>query len=149
MDTRNLKQGIARLMLTVVLSCAAADIRAQPIYRIVDAEGRITYTDRTAANASLVAGTGGTTGTAGSAGTRLEMSVAYALANHVAIFSSLAAAVDASEAARSLRQAQLKQDEGARPLPGDSAQNNRYLHRQESLRFAVEQAQRRSNETRR
>ncbi len=65
-----------------------------------------------------------------------------------------AAIVDAKEAARRLRQAQLTRNQGMEPLPGEKAQHardgvvsERYLRRQEKLRLLVEQAQRRANET--
>jgi hypothetical protein len=65
-----------------------------------------------------------------------------------------AAMIDASEATRRLGQARLEREQGMTPLPGErirgmdaSALNHRYWRRQEKLRLAVEQAQRRSNET--
>jgi len=65
-----------------------------------------------------------------------------------------AATIDASEATRRLGQARLEREQGVAPLSGErtrgagaSALNHRYWRRQEKLRLAVEQAQRRSNET--
>jgi hypothetical protein len=65
-----------------------------------------------------------------------------------------AATIDASEAARRLGQARLEREQGVAPLAGErirgtdaSTVNHRYWRRQEKLRLAVEQAQRRSNET--
>lgn len=65
-----------------------------------------------------------------------------------------AAIVNAKEATRRLRQAQLTRDQGAEPLAGEKAQHARdgvvsarYLRRQEKLRVLVEQAQRRADET--
>jgi hypothetical protein len=83
------------------------------------------------------------------------LDVASALASYSAISSQRAAVIDTNEAARRLGQAQLKRKQGAQPLPGEQAQgtgasvvNHRYWRRQETLRHVVEQAQRRSNETR-
>jgi hypothetical protein len=62
--------------------------------------------------------------------------------------------VNANEASRRLTQMQQTRRLGMTPLPGESVQsadgtvvNPRYWRRQESLRLAVEQAQRRSNQT--
>ena len=69
------------------------------------------------------------------------------------IASKRAAEINAKEAERRLEQAQLKRIEGAEPLPGEvnggSVPNYRYWKRQEQLRLAVEQAQRRWNQTHR
>src|SRR6185436_4805991 len=66
-----------------------------------------------------------------------------------------AAAVDANEAAFRLRRTQRARELGAQPLPGerspgaDGTLHLRYWQRQEKLRKAVEEAQRRSNEAQR
>jgi len=72
------------------------------------------------------------------------------------IASKRAAEINAREAARRLEQAQFKRIQGAEPLPGERIQVNgtttvgyRYWKRQEQLRLAVEQAQRRWNLTQR
>ena len=64
------------------------------------------------------------------------------------------AKVEANEAARRLKQAQLERARGMEPRPGEltrgtgaRAVNYRYWRRQEKLRIVVEQAQRRSSET--
>jgi len=81
--------------------------------------------------------------------------VANAPARNSAISSRRAAIVEANEAARRLGQARLARERGAKPLSGEqargtdaSAVNHRYWRRQEKLRHEVEQALRRSNETR-
>lgn len=65
-----------------------------------------------------------------------------------------AALIDAKEAARRLRQEQSNRERGWEPIAGEmvqgadaSAVNHRYWRRQEALRRAVENAQRRARET--
>ena len=64
-----------------------------------------------------------------------------------------AAAVNAAEAERRLAQAQLERQQGMEPLPSELVPgapgqlSYRYWKRQEKLRLAVEQAQRRWNKT--
>jgi hypothetical protein len=84
------------------------------------------------------------------------LDVRHALARNAPISSRNASMVDVNEAARRLGQAQLEREQGAEPLSGEhaegmegSAVNLRYWQRQEKLRLAVEQAQRRSNEAHR
>ncbi len=141
---RRRSQSVARAILAAALLCAAAGASGQSVHRVVDAEGRITYTDRPAAE------------TPRQAATDHRLIVANALASNAPIASRLAATVDAKEAARRLEQAQLVRRQGAQPLPGERVQgsgtgapNERYWRRQERLRIAVEQAQRRLNEARR
>lgn len=81
--------------------------------------------------------------------------VTNVLASNSIIASRRATSIDANEAARRLRQAQLKRKHGTEPLPGEQDRgsgagvvNHRYWLRQDKLRNVVEQAQRRSNETR-
>ncbi len=81
--------------------------------------------------------------------------VAQAPARNSTVSSRRATVVEANEAARRLGQARLARERGARPLSGEqargtdaSAVNHRYWRRQEKLRHDVEQALRRSNETR-
>jgi hypothetical protein len=64
------------------------------------------------------------------------------------------AKIEANEAARRLKQAQLEREHGVAPRSGELTQgtgqrtvNYRYWRRQEKLRIVVEQAQRRSRET--
>jgi hypothetical protein len=82
------------------------------------------------------------------------LDVANALASNTAMSSRHAATIDANEAARRLRQAQLEREQGAERLPGEQAYgtdasvvNQRYWQRQEELRRVVVQAQRRLDET--
>ena len=126
----------------VAVFCAAAGVSAQTIYKQVSATGHITYTDRPDPAPSP----------------RPEpapaLDVANALASNTAMSSRHAATVDANEAARRLRQAQLEREHGAERLPGEQAHstdasvvNQRYWLRQEELRRVVVQAQRRLDET--
>ncbi len=127
----------------MVLLCAASGVSAQSIYRQVDAEGRITYTDRP--DMTPLARTA----------TDLALDVANALASNSPISSRPAAIIDANEAARRLEQAELERKRGAEALPGEQARGTdatvvnqqRYRRRQEELRRVVEQAQRRASET--
>lgn len=89
-----------------------------------------------------------------SAQTVSALDVSRALASSSVISSRQAFAVDANEAARRLKQAKLRREQGARPGPGEQAKrtepglvNHRYWRRQEKLRHLVEQALQRSNET--
>ena len=104
--------------------CAATCVSAQTLYKVLDDEGRATFTDQQPARPALVPRRGGK--------------------------------VEVNEAARRLKQAQLKRKLGAEPMPGELAQgtgaravNHRYWRRQEKLRQVVEQAQHRSNEMQR
>jgi hypothetical protein len=83
------------------------------------------------------------------------LDVTAALESNSAISSPSAAMVDAREAARRLGQARLEREQGVQALPrerprgkGIHALNHRYWQRQEKMRRMVEQALRRSNETR-
>ncbi len=126
---------------TAVLFCAAAGVSAQTIYKQVDAAGHTTYTDRP-----------DTTPSPRSA-TVPALDVTNALATNSAMSSRGAAIIDANEAARRLRQAQLEREQGEERLPGEQAHgadasvvNHRYWQRQEELRRVVAQAQRRSSD---
>jgi hypothetical protein len=129
-------------LCAAALLCAAAGTAAQTVHKQLDAAGRITYTDRPDVTPSP------------RAETVRAMDVANALASNTAMSSRGAARVDANEATRRLRQAQLKREQGADPLPGEQVPgiavrvvNDRYWQRQEALRRAVEQAQRRADKT--
>jgi hypothetical protein len=124
------------------LLCAAAGAPAQTIYKQVDAAGHVTYTDRPDTTPSP------------RPATVPALDVANALASNTAMSSRHAATIDANEAARRLRQAQLEREQGAERLPGEQAHdtdasvvNQRYWQRQEELRRVVVQAQRRLDET--
>ncbi len=118
----------------------AAGALAQTVHKQIDAAGHITYSDRpdtTPAPPTIPA-----------------LDVANALASNSAISSRRAATIDANEAMRRLGQAELERKEGSERLPGEqvhgadaSGANHRYRQRQEELRRAVEQAQRRSDAT--
>jgi uncharacterized protein DUF4124 len=121
--------------------CAATGASAQAIFRQVDAEGRITYTDRPDTTPLIQT----------AADPALE--VANALASNSAISSRRAAMVDANEAARRLRQTEFERRQGVERLPGEQARgisadaaNERYRRRQEELLRMVEQAQLRLSE---
>lgn len=124
------------------LLCAAASAPAQTVYKQVDDTGHVTYSDRPDMTPSPLPRTEVVS----------ALDVARALAANIPISSRGAAMVDASEAARRLRRAQRERELGAEPLPGEQAPgvdaravNDRYRQRQEELRRAVEQAQRRSD----
>ena len=126
-----------------VFLCAAAGVSAQTVYQQADAAGHITFADR--ADATPSAPTAAVP----------ESDVAKAPARNSTISSRRAAIVEANEAARRLAQARLTRERGVEPLPGEQARgtnaravNQRYWRRQEKLRHEVEQALRRSNETR-
>ena len=108
--------------LTATLLCVAAGVQAQAIYKGIDEEGRVTFSDRPPPKTTPVPRRN--------------------------------AGVEASEAARRLKQARLDRARGVEPGPGELTQgdgvrtvNYRYWRRQEKLRQVVEQAQRRSSET--
>lgn len=118
--------------------CAATGVPAQTIYKQVDAAGHTTYTDRP------------DTTLPPQAASIPALDVRTALASNSAMSSRGAALIDANEAARRLRQAQLERELGAERLPGEEAHgadasvaNQRYRQRQDELRRRVELAQRR------
>lgn len=129
------------------LLCAAAGAPAQTVHKQVDDTGHVTYSDRPDMTPPTLPLPRMTAVSA--------LDVARALAANIPISSRGAARVDASEAARRLRRAQRERELGAEPLPGEQAPgadaravNDRYRQRQEKLRHAVEQAQRRSSQLR-
>lgn len=141
-SSRRRTRDFAWSLFAAVLLCFAAGASAQAIYRQVDSAGHITYSDRPGPvplppTASVSA-----------------LDVAIALAGNSAMSSRSAYKIDASEAARRLKQARQEFERGAESLPGEQAQgpdaspaNHRYLRRQEALQRDVEQAQRRSDAT--
>jgi hypothetical protein len=144
MNSRRRVRNIAWRICAAALLCAATGVSAQTVYRQVSAAGQITFTDQP------------DTKPAPQTTPAPAFEVTKAPASIVAISSRHAATINAKEAARRLGEAQLKRKQGAEPLPGEQAQgahagavNHRYWRRQEQLRCAVEQAQRRSNETQR
>lgn len=134
---------LASAICAAALLCAASPASAQALYKEVDADGRATFSDRLDALPSSRTGNVPTS------------DVASALARNTAMSSRRAAMINAREAQRRLTQALLQRAQGAEPLPGEQAHgstpgavNHRYWRRQERLMHAVEQAQRRLNETR-
>jgi hypothetical protein len=112
----------------LALLCAAGTLSAQEIAKPVEEEGRTTFSDQPAP----------------------------APAPRRTIAPRRGGKVDVSEAARRLEQAQRARMQGLEPRPGEFVRvsgsktlNYRYWQRQEKLRLAVEQAQRRSLDTRR
>src|SRR6185503_3418335 len=110
----------------LALLCAAGTVSAEEIFKQVDDEGRTTFSDQPAP------------------------------APRRTIAPRRGGKVDVSEAARRLEQAQLARKHGLEPKPGEFIRvsgtrkvNYRYWQRQEKLRLAVEQAQRRSLDTQR
>ena len=84
------------------------------------------------------------------------LDVVNALASNAAMSSRGAAIINSNEAVRRLRQAEREREQGAERLPGEQAHgadvnemNRRYWQRQDELRRAVEQAQRRSDKAHR
>lgn len=120
--------------------CAAAGVSAQTVHKLTDAEGRITYTDRP------------DTAPLPPAAAVPALDVVSALASSSAMSSRAAVLIDANEAARRLKQAEREREQGAERLPGEQAHgadanemHRRYWQRQDELRRAVKQAQRRSD----
>lgn len=110
----------------LALLCAAGTVSAQEILKQVDEEARTTFSDQPppVRKSTIAPRRGGK--------------------------------VDVSEATRRLEQAQLARMQGLEPRPGEFIRvsgtqtlNYRYWKRQEKLRMAVEQAQRRSQDTQR
>ena len=134
---------LASAICAAAFLCAVSPASAQAVYKEVDAAGRTTFADRLDALPSS------------RPGNVPASDVASALARNSAIYSRRAAMIDAREAARRLRQALLQRAQGAAVLPGEQPHGStagevrhRYWRRQEQLMHTVEQAQRRSNETR-
>ena len=115
-------------LLLVALLCAAGSASAQEVFKQVDEDGHTAFSDQPAPTP----------------------------APKRTIAPRRGGKVDVSEAARRLEQAQLARRHGLEPKPGEFTRasgtrtlNYRYWQRQEKLRLAVEQAQRRSLDTQR
>jgi Domain of unknown function (DUF4124) len=113
---------IRSILLVAALACVTSGVSAQTVYKEVDDTGYIMFSDQPPARPAVIPRRG------------------YK--------------VEVNEAARRLKQAQLERKLGAQPGPGElniapgaRTANYRYWRRQEKLRLAVEQAQRRSRET--
>ena len=130
------------ILLAAVLALCAASASAQVVFTSVSLDGHKTFSDRIDTSTEPVP-----EATPVFAGRRTP-------AGTMAKGSRSAALVNSSEAGRRLARAQLDRKQGMQPLAGEhstiadaSVLNQRYWRRQEKLREAVEQAQRRSNET--
>jgi hypothetical protein len=125
--------------VAAALLCAAPAASAQlAVYKSIDPEGRITYTDRHEPAFKLADST--------------EPEAPAAEPKRRALPSRGSAVVNANEAKRRLAQAERKRKLGKEPLAGESIQgpdgtlvSYRYWQRQEKLRIEVELAQRRAN----
>lgn len=133
------------------LLCAATVVSAQAIYKQVDPDGRVVYTDRPD---TTLPGGAELVSPAPAAAPAVETPPAKAPVRRSQISPKRAAAIDAQEAERRLNQARLSRDQGATPQPGErshgvapSAVNDRYWRRQEQLRREVEASLRRVQET--
>ena len=133
---------VAMAIWAAAFLCAATGVPAQTLHRQTDSEGRTTFGDRADATPSPRTET-------------VEAPEATPVRKSV-ISPRRSAMIEANEAQRVLKQARLARERGAEPLPaervrsaGAGAVNHRYWRRQEKLRRDVEQALRRSNETRR
>lgn len=132
---------IAMRACVAALCCGVSIASAQVIHRQVDADGRVTFTDRRSElpQPRVVRVSG--------------YDVANALARGTAISSRGSANVDEIEAARRLGRAQLQQEQGVEPLANEATAasaepaGQRYARRQERLRLDVEKAQARHDET--
>lgn len=115
---------LASSACALALLCAAASASAQDVFKQVDEDGRTTFSDQPP--------------------------------RKTVVLPRRVGKVDVSEAAARLERAQLARKQGVEPRPGEFKQvsgvqtvNYRYWQRQERLRVAVEQAQRRSQATQR
>jgi hypothetical protein len=130
-----------RGICAAMLLCAAAGVPAEPVYKQLDAAGRITISTRP--DPTFLPPTAVVP----------AQDVVSALASATPMSTRHAAIVDANEATRRLAQAKREQQQGVEPLPGEEAHitdengvNPKYQRRQDKLRRTVEQAQRRSSQ---
>jgi hypothetical protein len=122
--------------------CVSAGASAQSVYKQVDIDGRITYTDRPETTPLPRAATVSDSG------------VVSALARNCPMTSMSAATVDFHEATRRLVRARQSRREGLEPRRGENTDdagvrmmNKRYQRDRQRLDREVVAAQRRSNET--
>jgi Domain of unknown function (DUF4124) len=141
MNHRQNASTVTSNILALALACAATGVSAQEIFKLVDAGGKITFSDRPEATSQPAS---------------IRNPDAVNPPPRIAgTFSRRAAAlVDANEATRRFRQAQSSRKLGMEPQPGEQAQgagggtvNARYWRRQEKLRLEFDDAQRRMAET--
>jgi hypothetical protein len=156
MDSRRRRRTAVSTACAAVLLCAATGAPAQMVYRHVNADGQVTFSDRPEVSASPSAAMSPAQGAPPDATQDATPEVAKTRVRRSAISPRRAAMVEASEAERRLGQARVTRQRGIAPLPGEWARgeglgavNDRYWRRQEKLRRDVEQALRRFNETRR
>jgi hypothetical protein len=124
--------------LAVALMLAAASASAQQIHTEASLDGQKSFSDQPDPAPEAAPATGARRTPAGT----------------MAKGSKGAALVNSNEAQRRLAQVQRKRQQALAPLPNEKVQgsrtqvDHRYWMRQEKMRREVEQAQRRSNETR-
>jgi hypothetical protein len=135
---------LAWKICVMAMLCVPAGAGAQLVYKQFDDVGRITYSDRPDAASP--------TPTEAVA----ALDVVKALAGSTAMSSRTAVVIDANEAERRLKQAERAREQGAERLPEEQGRganaiemSQRYWRRQDELRRAVEQAQRRVDKTNR
>ena len=136
-----MKTALFAAVLAAVLLLATAGTTAQTIYTTVDIDGHRTFSDRPGTTAELQAEAAPATEAPKPAIRRM-------------IGSQHAASINAKEAERRLAKAQRARARGMEPEAGELTKEAgartvtyRYWQRQIRLRQAVEQAQRRSEET--
>jgi len=154
-----LRRHIMAEICTAAILCSGGGVLAQTIYKLIDATGRTTFTDRPTADGIVVPYVPFPSQQRGSLSpprieTGMRSDVAKALFSNSAMNSIYAATVDFNEATRRLRQARQSRQEGIEPRPGEradsagaSAMNTRYQRRQQKLEREVVAAERRSHET--
>jgi hypothetical protein len=150
MNRRRHLRSIASNLCALALLCAATGAPAQTIYKQVDAEGKVTFTDHPDINLPAQA-----LPSAGQVMTNPALQAPNPPARAGLMTSRRSASIDVNEAGLRLAQAQLKRSGGVGMLPADwthgsgkSVPNQRYWQRQDRLRVLVERAQQRSVETR-
>jgi hypothetical protein len=138
--------------------CSGGGVSAQTIYKLMDANGHTTFTNRPAEGIvvpygkSLMQESDSAPPSRVSNGTRPDL--AKALVSNSPMTSLYAATIDFSEATRRLRQARQSLQEGIQSRPreqtdggGTGAINKRYMRRQQRLEREVVAAERRAHET--
>lgn len=147
---------VATTACAAVLLGAASGVPAQTVFRHVNAEGQVTFSDRpeVTPQAAINPAQGAVPAVTPEVTSEVTPEAPKTRIRRSVISPRRAAMVEANEAERRLGQARLKRERGAEPLPGEWVRsegyvNDRYWRRQEKLRREVEQALRRFNETRR
>jgi len=122
MNSRNHLGTIAASACAVALLCAAAGVSAQSVYKEIDDEGRVTFSDRPPAKPVAIPRRSG----------KVDVNEAARRLKQARLERKLGAEPGPGELI---------------PGTGARAGNYRYWRRQEKLRLVVEQALRRSQET--